>query len=130
MDLFSQTVEKCSKTSYQHWKSQSWKSKEGGVSVFLLFHFLLKFILLFSQMIVSKLIDLRDAFENARDLLKLMGQSSLVEIEPDSQSLLLDATVLIPGVLSAGIPGLTLFLTSISILLIFYFLCFDRSWWT
>jgi phosphomevalonate kinase len=60
-------------------------------------------------MIVSKLIDLRDAFENARDLLKLMGQSSLVEIEPDSQSLLLDATILIPGVLAAGIPGLTSF---------------------
>jgi len=44
-------------------------------------------------------------FSKIRGLLKLMGTSAGVEIEPDEQSRLCDATEKLPGVLCAGVPG-------------------------
>lgn len=38
-------------------------------------------------------------------MLKEMGIQSKVEIEPDQQTLLADATCTLPGVISAGVPG-------------------------
>eukprot|EP01040_Poterioochromonas_malhamensis_P007562 gene7562-8164_t len=58
-----------------------------------------------SHNIVGKFAALRELFQDARSLLKYIGELSSVEIEPDSQTALLDATLLIPGVLAAGIPG-------------------------
>jgi phosphomevalonate kinase len=37
--------------------------------------------------------------------LKFIGDCSSVEIEPESQTKLLDITLSIPGVLAAGVPG-------------------------
>ena len=52
-----------------------------------------------------KLVSLRETFQNARYLLKYIGEQAGVEIEPSNQTALLDASLLIPGVLTAGIPG-------------------------
>lgn len=38
-------------------------------------------------------------------LLKDLGEKSLVEIEPDNQTILADATQSLPGVLCSGVPG-------------------------
>ena len=45
------------------------------------------------------------AMLRARILLRSMGDSAGVPIEPSSQSPLLDATARLPGVLAAGVPG-------------------------
>lgn len=51
------------------------------------------------------LAELRGRFLHARRLLKAMGEKSGVAVEPDEQSRLLDATMALPGVLIAGVPG-------------------------
>jgi phosphomevalonate kinase len=51
------------------------------------------------------LTELRGRFLHARRLLKTMGDKSGVAVEPDQQSRLLDATMALPGVLIAGVPG-------------------------
>jgi phosphomevalonate kinase len=48
---------------------------------------------------------LREQFLAARALLKRMGEHSDVPIEPDLQTELLDATMRLPGVIAAGVPG-------------------------
>lgn len=45
------------------------------------------------------------ASQTARGLLRRMGQLANVPIEPPAQSELLDATLKIPGVLMAAVPG-------------------------
>ena len=45
------------------------------------------------------------AFALSRRLLREMGEASGVGIEPPTQTRLLDATLRIPGVLAAGVPG-------------------------
>lgn len=55
---------------------------------------------------VTKLVSLRETFQSARMLLKFVGEQAGVEIEPENQTALLEATLLLPGVLTAGIPGL------------------------
>jgi phosphomevalonate kinase len=55
--------------------------------------------------VAKVLVSLRTAFLEVRRLLKKMGESADVEVEPDSQSILSDATMKIPGVLIAGVPG-------------------------
>lgn len=54
---------------------------------------------------VLLLIRLRSLFTQARRALKTMGDSAGVDIEPDSQTALADATAAEPGVVSAGVPG-------------------------
>jgi phosphomevalonate kinase len=49
--------------------------------------------------------EIREHFLTIRRKLKDMGRFSGVEIEPESQSNLLDACMRIPGVLFAGVPG-------------------------
>ena len=49
---------------------------------------------------------MKTLFTQSRKLLKRMGQYAGVEIEPDEQTVLADATEKIPGVLSAGVPGI------------------------
>ena len=49
--------------------------------------------------------NLRAQFQNARRLLKKMGEKAHVGIEPDEQTALADATAELPGVVSAGVPG-------------------------
>jgi phosphomevalonate kinase len=58
-----------------------------------------------NQKILQKLIQIRETFQQARDSLKIIGDCSHVPIEPDSQTILLDTTLSIPGVLAAGVPG-------------------------
>ena len=38
-------------------------------------------------------------------MLKEMGNKAGVDIEPDQQTILADATSALPGVVSAGVPG-------------------------
>lgn len=54
---------------------------------------------------VAALIKLRAFFETSRRLLKKMGDSAGVGIEPPEQTDLCDATALLPGVVAAGVPG-------------------------
>jgi phosphomevalonate kinase len=51
------------------------------------------------------LVQLRDAFLNVRYFLREIGNQAQVDIEPSSQEELLNATMEIPGVLIAGVPG-------------------------
>lgn len=55
--------------------------------------------------IVKTLIGARDAMLNIRFLMREMGKSAGIPIEPESQTQLLDATMNVPGVLLAGVPG-------------------------
>ena len=55
--------------------------------------------------VAMKLLDLRMAFLECRQNLKGMGKSAGVPIEPDEQSALADATMKLPGVIAAGVPG-------------------------
>jgi phosphomevalonate kinase len=51
------------------------------------------------------LVQSRENFQESRRLLKRLGQRAGVEIEPDQQSELLDATLALPGVLAGAVPG-------------------------
>ena len=51
------------------------------------------------------MIYIRNQFITARALLKRMGVNAGVDIEPDTQTALADATQSLPGVLCAGVPG-------------------------
>lgn len=53
----------------------------------------------------STLCNIRALFQQARLLLKYIGENSNVEIEPSEQTQLADATLGLPGVLAAGVPG-------------------------
>ncbi|CEO97810.1 phosphomevalonate kinase [Plasmodiophora brassicae] len=53
----------------------------------------------------SVLADIRVTFEAIRRNMKAMGEQCSVGIEPDSQTMLLDKTMSVPGVLCAGVPG-------------------------
>ncbi|KAJ9537548.1 hypothetical protein OSB04_030281 [Centaurea solstitialis] len=55
--------------------------------------------------IVKALLGARDAILNIRCHMRLMGQAAGIPIEPESQTQLLDATMNMPGVLLAGVPG-------------------------
>eukprot|EP01038_Epipyxis_sp_PR26KG_P014475 gene14475-19431_t len=55
--------------------------------------------------VIKQLIHLRNHFKKARKLLKTIGIYAKVDIEPDSQTLLVDATEDVKGVLAAGVPG-------------------------
>lgn len=48
---------------------------------------------------------LREAFLEARKNLKAMGEAAQVPIEPDAQTALADATMELPGVVAAVVPG-------------------------
>ncbi len=61
--------------------------------------------LFLQKKVIEVLCGIREKFLTARRLLKHMGQSAGVEIEPDEQSALADATMNIEGVLAAGVPG-------------------------
>lgn len=52
-----------------------------------------------------KLLDLRMAFLECRQNLRGMGRAAGVPVEPDAQSALADATMRLPGVVAAGVPG-------------------------
>jgi len=51
------------------------------------------------------LLELRRAFEEARSLLRRMGEGADVPVEPPAQRALCDATAALPGVLACGVPG-------------------------
>lgn len=55
--------------------------------------------------VVSKLAALSRAFARARALLAAMGSAAGVPIEPPTQTALADATLRVPGVVAAGVPG-------------------------
>lgn len=55
--------------------------------------------------VAMKLLDLRMAFVESRQNLKGMGKAAGVPVEPDEQSALADATMKLPGVVAAGVPG-------------------------
>ena len=55
--------------------------------------------------ILNQLLHLKNHFRKTRKLLKSMGENAGVGIEPESQTLLADATELLPGVFCAGVPG-------------------------
>mmetsp|Transcript_14095 Transcript_14095/g.30641 ORF Transcript_14095/g.30641 Transcript_14095/m.30641 type:complete len:763 (+) Transcript_14095:89-2377(+) len=55
--------------------------------------------------VALKLLDLRMAFVESRQNLKGMGKAAGVPVEPDEQSALADATMKLPGVVAAGVPG-------------------------
>ncbi len=63
------------------------------------------FLCFHKQVTVSTLWKLRGHFETSRRLLKKMGDSAGVGIEPAEQTRLCDATALLPGVVAAGVPG-------------------------
>ena len=58
-----------------------------------------------TEKILKVLIEIRQLFKQARAHLKKMGEEAGVEIEPPSQTKLVDATEKVPGVLCAGVPG-------------------------
>ncbi|KAF4325044.1 hypothetical protein BBO99_00000653 [Phytophthora kernoviae] len=51
------------------------------------------------------LLRIHEAFSRVRELLREMGTSAGVPIEPPEQTEILEATLAIPGVLTAGVPG-------------------------
>ncbi|KUF99073.1 hypothetical protein AM588_10008717 [Phytophthora nicotianae] len=55
------------------------------------------------------LLKLSEAFSCFRDLMREMGAAAGVPIEPPEQTAILDATLAIPGVLLAGVPGVLMF---------------------
>ncbi|KAL7529647.1 hypothetical protein ACHAXR_003071 [Thalassiosira sp. AJA248-18] len=55
--------------------------------------------------VALNLLDLRMAFLECRQNLKGMGKAAGVPVEPDEQSALADATMKLPGVVAAGVPG-------------------------
>jgi len=55
--------------------------------------------------VAMQLLDLRMAFLESRQNLKGMGNAAGVPVEPDSQTALADATMKLPGVVAAGVPG-------------------------
>jgi len=55
--------------------------------------------------LAKALIHLRQLFNKARSYLKQMGEGAGIEIEPEIQTNLADASQAIPGVLCAGVPG-------------------------
>jgi len=55
--------------------------------------------------LAQPLLELRLLFQKARLLLKTMGNLACVPVEPDSQTALANATMDIPGVIAAGVPG-------------------------
>lgn len=56
-------------------------------------------------MVATHLAEIRRLFGTARKLLRQMGVAAGVEIEPAQQTLLVDRTEALPGVLCAGVPG-------------------------
>eukprot|EP00271_Cylindrocystis_brebissonii_P000997 TRINITY_DN11231_c0_g1_i1.p1 TRINITY_DN11231_c0_g1~~TRINITY_DN11231_c0_g1_i1.p1 ORF type:complete len:603 (-),score=108.99 TRINITY_DN11231_c0_g1_i1:370-2178(-) len=58
-----------------------------------------------AQETVDALMETRKAFTTVRSLLREIGTSAGVPIEPLSQTELLDATMEMPGVVFAGVPG-------------------------
>jgi len=55
--------------------------------------------------VLGCLVALRTTHGAIRSLLKRIGELSGVEIEPDTQTALIEATLAMPGVLIAGVPG-------------------------
>ena len=55
--------------------------------------------------IVNEWVTLRRLLKDSRRLLKSMGEQANVDIEPDDQTHLAEATLSSPGVLAAGVPG-------------------------
>ncbi|KAL3770799.1 hypothetical protein ACHAWU_006358 [Discostella pseudostelligera] len=55
--------------------------------------------------VALKLVDLRMALLECRQNLKGMGVAAGVPVEPDVQSTIADATMKLPGVVAAGVPG-------------------------
>jgi len=55
--------------------------------------------------VAGKLIDLRMAIMESRQNLKGMGRAAGVPVEPDEQTALANATMKLPGVVAAGVPG-------------------------
>ncbi|KAL3808188.1 hypothetical protein ACHAXA_009543 [Cyclostephanos tholiformis] len=55
--------------------------------------------------VALKLSDLRMAFLECRQNLKGMGNSAGVPVEPDEQTAVANATMALPGVVAAGVPG-------------------------
>ena len=58
-----------------------------------------------SWYVAGKLLDLRIALLESRQNLKGMGNAANVPIEPDEQTKLADATMKLPGVIAAAVPG-------------------------
>eukprot|EP01119_Soliformovum_irregulare_P007207 TRINITY_DN195_c1_g1_i1.p1 TRINITY_DN195_c1_g1~~TRINITY_DN195_c1_g1_i1.p1 ORF type:complete len:525 (-),score=77.57 TRINITY_DN195_c1_g1_i1:66-1640(-) len=55
--------------------------------------------------VIKKMRDIETEFSNVRRHLRLMGDAADVDIEPISQTNLIDATLKVPGVFISGVPG-------------------------
>ena len=62
-------------------------------------------IICLSWDVALKLFELRMTFLECRQNLKGMGKSACVPVEPDEQTAIADATMALPGVVAAGVPG-------------------------
>lgn len=58
-----------------------------------------------SNEVTNTMIQLRETFLKIRSYLRTMSEKAKVDIEPKSQTELLDATMSLNGVLFAGVPG-------------------------
>ncbi|KAK1327243.1 hypothetical protein QJS10_CPA01g02971 [Acorus calamus] len=84
-DAYKCVLDCCSKQKYEKWMEQALDNHQ--------------------KTIVESLIAAREAFLVIRFHMQLMGKESGVPIEPESQTVLLDATMNVEGVLFAGVPG-------------------------
>eukprot|EP00897_Mesotaenium_endlicherianum_P009658 jgi/Mesen1/8720/ME000052S08146 len=86
---YSDTLQACSTLSADEWGSAGGSAGqlEGGWAV------------------AEALLRVRSASEEVRALLREMGNGAAVPIEPEAQTELLDASMRVPGVLIAGVPG-------------------------
>lgn len=82
-DIGSKQMNSMQLQSFIATKHESWQSSELG----------------------KALLELRAAAQESRRHLKAMGQAAGVPIEPDEQTRLVDATIEIPGVIAALVPG-------------------------
>jgi phosphomevalonate kinase len=62
-------------------------------------------LLINDDKVAKAFVHIRQLFNKARSYLKRMGEGAGIEIEPDVQTKLADASQAIPGVLCAGVPG-------------------------
>lgn len=83
--IYKHIIEMCSSSSHEKWMEQVFDQCQVEI--------------------VKSLVGARDAFIEIRFLMQHMGKAAGIPIEPESQTLLLDATMNMEGVLLAGVPG-------------------------
>jgi len=85
---YANTISKCALLPSSQW---SWLNTSADYSI--------------DETIIQLLIEIRNAFESVRALLRDISNEAKVEIEPEEQTVLCDYTMNQPGVLLSGVPG-------------------------